>query len=67
MNIEERLEKQSAEHAWLVFLYGPDIVSNILHHLEYKKELTLRIPKRYEVVAHDVVEYYNRWNKEFMI
>ena len=65
--IEEKMELQLAEHAWLVFMYDKQIVEQILFFLEHRKDKTFRIPKRYAVIAHDVVDYYNRWSKEMMI
>lgn len=54
-------EEMRAEHAWLVFLYGLDLVTNIMHHLDHKKDTAINVPPRYRVVYHDCVEYYNRW------
>ena len=54
-------EEMRAEHAWLVFMYGLDLVNNIMYHLHEKKDSALRVPPRYKTVYYDCVDYYNRW------
>jgi hypothetical protein len=54
-------EEMAAEHAWLVFLYGLDIVNNIMYHLHNSKDKELKVPDRYKIVAYDCVKYYNHY------
>ena len=54
-------ETQAADYAWLVFLYGHELVNNILFSLHKDKDKEIRIPKRYEAVYHDCVYYYNEY------
>lgn len=55
-------ETKKAEYAYLVFMYGLDLVNNVLYHMEHRKDRRLNVPKRYKVVAQDCADYYNRWH-----
>lgn len=55
-------ESKEADYAYLVFMYGLPIVDNILNHMEHCKDEPLKVPDRYQVIAQDCADYYNRWN-----
>ena len=50
-------ETKKAEYAYLVFMYGLDLVNNVLYHMEHRKDRRLNVPKRYKVVAQDCADY----------
>jgi hypothetical protein len=54
-------EEQAADYAWLLFLYDREIIRNILFHMKTQKDKPIRIPDRYQVVYHDVCQYFNRY------
>lgn len=56
----ELIIDQEAEYAWLVFVYGQEIVDNILKALDNNKGRELKVPKRYVDVTTKVVDFYNR-------
>jgi hypothetical protein len=56
-----KTEAQAADYAWLVFLYGLNLVNNILFKLHTDKDKPITIPPRYKVVYGDVVAYYNQY------
>ena len=54
-------EEQAAEYSWLVFLYGLNLVNNLLYHLHYKKDEAVRVPKQYKTAYYDIVNFYNTY------
>ena len=56
-----RTEQQASDYAWLVFLYGLELVNNILFSLHKDKDKEISVPPRYAVVYKDCVNYYNEY------
>lgn len=61
MNTILNNEEQQAEHAWLVFLYDLNLVSNLLYHFHNKKTEAIKVPVRYKQAYFDCMDYWNRW------
>jgi len=60
--------KYSVEYSYLVFLYGKDLVDNVIYHCNNQKGDCVHSPERYLEAMTKVVQFYNRfWDTDLKV
>ena len=62
MEEKENKMKNTTEYAYLVFLYGKDLVDNVIYHCDQQKGDCVHSPERYLEAMTKVVQFFNRYN-----
>ena len=58
----------SAEYSYLVFMYGKDLVDNVIYHCNNQKGDCVHSPERYLEAMTKVVQFYNRfWDTDLKV
>ena len=53
--------KYTTEYSYLVFMYGKDLVDNVIYHCNNQKGDCVHSPERYLEAMTKVVQFYNRF------